>query len=720
MKTHPSHLTPVRNSWLLIWGLACGLVPQAWSESVIYANPGSTVWTAPSGVTEVQVEVWGGGGRGGSRSSNGSAGGGGGGAYSRQVVTVVAGHDYTVHVGAGSSTTDAGGDSYFLNTGTVLAKGGGSVAQNSLTGAAGGAAASGVGSVRFSGGDGADGAGGNGGGGGSSAGPTSAGNPGSGRVGGVAPAGGGAGGNGADHAGNGNHGLTPGGGGGGARVTANTPRQGGRGADGRVVLTFEVALAADELAVTDQELTEAQGLADGGCIYRPMPGVINASGHVAFKAFGKVGTGGILKGNNALMLTHAGGSLHVIGREGTPVEVGSTASLNGLMNCLLLTAGGRTLFCDRLLHSPVPLDQAYFLSDNGLDLEILCRTGDSAPGGGALKTVNSSIVADSADRFYYTGTLVGAGITARNDTALCQEDAGTIRLLCREGADLTALTTDPAWLGNLSPDLSAAADGVALIATLQNHPTDESRKTDAGRNAVVLDGNEGGFQVIARKGDVVPETGGQILHLLRGVSRSATGAHALLARLKASTGVTSRNDLVLLSVNGGTVRLIAREGVTSIEGLAIKDVRAYYAIGDDEVIFLTDRALCRWTLADGVRVLACVGQAAPGLGCNHRSMHHLSVSEGGAIALTTTLDTGRGILWRALPGEALTYVLGTGDATLAKGVPSMVLALGLYADGTAATGGGGGRGAGINDSGTILATLSVGGWVHVARKMAVP
>ncbi len=684
------------------------------AETRSFTTPGSTTWTAPAGVTEVTVEAWGGGGRGGSRTNNGFGGGGGGGAYTRHSVTVTPGQTYTVHVGAGATTTAAGGDSFFHDGSTVLAKGGASAGDNVSAGALGGAAAGGVGSVRHSGGNGAAGTGGNGGGGGSSAGTESAGNPGSGRLGGAAPTAGGAGGNGADSAGDGEPGLNPGGGGGGSRVTANTPRIGGRGADGQVVLSYEVAVPADELAVTDQVLTEAQGLVGGGCIYRPMPGVINQLGQVSFQAYAKVGTGDVLPSDDALVLTNASGDMRVIAREGMRVDTGSASALVGVQSCLHLNDLGQTLFFDRIASSGVTLDQAYFLSDDGVHLELFTRTGDGMQGGGSLKPPVCTLVGDAAGRWYFSNSLSGAGVTTKTNTAIWQEEGGTLSLLAREGADLSALTGDPAWLGNVSTKLSGAGDGVAFIASLQNHPTLATRRTNCQRNEVVLDGNEAGLAIIARKGDVAPDTDGQTLLTLLAVARSSTGAHAIQARLKNSPTVAASNDMVLLFLAGGTSKLVAREGVTRIEGLPVRTLRAFYAIGDDEVIFLSDRALCRWTEAGGIQVLASIGGAAPGLAGNYRLLNRWTVSEGGAVALLTTLSNNRVTLWRALPGGALTYVLGTGDAITVRGAPATLYGLSIRADSTTA---GGGLGAGINDGGTILATLSVGDGVHLTRRL---
>lgn len=216
--------------------------------SQTYNNPANNglpanTFTAPAGVTSITVECWAGGGKGSAiTTGNVGGGGGGGGGYSRKLITVVPGNNYTVNVGAGSTTTAAGGDSWFINITTVLARGGNSVANNTATGATGGAV--GIGDVGglFNGGTG--GTGGNftgAGGGGSSAGTASNGSNGGVTAGGTAPAGGGNGGNGGaatTGSNNGINGSTPGGGGGGGfRGTSGSPT-GGNGANGQVKVSW--------------------------------------------------------------------------------------------------------------------------------------------------------------------------------------------------------------------------------------------------------------------------------------------------------------------------------------------------------------------------------------------------------------------------------------------------------------------------------------------------
>lgn len=199
-------------------------------------------FTVPAGVTQVTVEAWGAGGRGGSRSgSPGASGGGGGGAYSKKIITVVAGSTYSVEVGAGSNTNAPGGDSYFWNNSTILAKGGNSVDLNTSTGAQGGDSSSCIGTTKYSGGQGADGVYvGYSGGGGSSAGTTLIGTNATNISGATAPSGGGDGGNGKSSASNGTSGNLIGGGGGGGYTTGIGSKTGGSGGDGQVIISWTV------------------------------------------------------------------------------------------------------------------------------------------------------------------------------------------------------------------------------------------------------------------------------------------------------------------------------------------------------------------------------------------------------------------------------------------------------------------------------------------------
>ena len=241
-----------------------GLVQAANTVSVPFIISGT--WLCPAGVTSVQVECWGGGGAGGTAvrpvATTATGGGGAGGAYAKlNSFAVTPGNTYTVTVGAGgvSVSTDTqkvpGGDSWFNNSSTVLAKGGqGGETVNANPGRFGvggtGTTTGSIGDVLFAGGNGATSTTANfGGAGGGSAGTGSAGTAASTTtgVGATAVTGGGNGGNANPTSGSSGAGqtptTTPGGGGGGARSSSATVQAGGTGAIGRVVLTYAIPRA---------------------------------------------------------------------------------------------------------------------------------------------------------------------------------------------------------------------------------------------------------------------------------------------------------------------------------------------------------------------------------------------------------------------------------------------------------------------------------------------
>jgi hypothetical protein len=136
------------------------------ASSTVILNSGSS-WTVPAGITNLSlVEVWGAGGGGGNRGSQPATGGGGGAYSSIANYAVSPGQNIAYSIGAGGiqQTTSGdgfpGGDTWFSSSATVSAKGGGPGLGNGTgarAGGTGGQAAAGIGSVRFSGGNGGSG-----------------------------------------------------------------------------------------------------------------------------------------------------------------------------------------------------------------------------------------------------------------------------------------------------------------------------------------------------------------------------------------------------------------------------------------------------------------------------------------------------------------------------------------------------------------------------------
>jgi hypothetical protein len=213
------------------------------------------IWTAPAGVTSIQVECWGGGGGGSGACPDPdpnvdlivSGNGGGGGGYARSIVSVTPGVTYNITVGGGGQggayavsggAGENGGHSYFESV--VVGKGGfGATCSDAGLGGSGS-----VGDFSYSGGPGhlrcppvppviTDSPGG----GGSSAGYHAPGTSGECFNGGIAPTGGGNGGVDPDLVpASDPDGTSPGGGGQGGHVSDAGFINGGDGAPGRVII----------------------------------------------------------------------------------------------------------------------------------------------------------------------------------------------------------------------------------------------------------------------------------------------------------------------------------------------------------------------------------------------------------------------------------------------------------------------------------------------------
>lgn len=243
----------------------------------VFTATGTTSWTAPTGVTSVEVLVvaGGGGGGGGVTSSAGGGGGGAGGLIYNSSYSVTPSSSYTVTVGAGGAANTAGSNSVFDTlTATAGGRGGSdAVSQQASTGGSGGGAQGRV-TTGYSGANGTTGqgsaGGGNGsvnygyaGGGGGGAGGTgtagsdisntggnggvglsyfgtfyAGGGGGGARGGSTAPGGSGGGGNGAFSTSNGTAGTTNRGGGGGGGGNGSTNTAGQSGGSGIVILRW--------------------------------------------------------------------------------------------------------------------------------------------------------------------------------------------------------------------------------------------------------------------------------------------------------------------------------------------------------------------------------------------------------------------------------------------------------------------------------------------------
>lgn len=479
------------------------------------------------------------------------------------------------------------------------------------------------------------------------------------------------------------------------------------------------------VASTGQWLLGVDGVAGGGMIYRPLPGVINAAGSIAFKAGATVGTGGVNTGNDQMLLTDSSGSLAVVARKGGLVQVSPWQTLAGQFNNVLLLGNGGVVSTDLIKGAPAASDRAYLISPDGVSLDLLSREGDAAPDGGTFTTHTGKPAADDLNHVYFRGAVKGPAAT--KDTGVWYDDGSGIARLVHEGLDVSAVTGDPAWLGQFSSIIAAGGEGAAFVAALQNNPDDKTRKTLTALNQAVFSAKPGSLSLVARKGtDLVPRKGAAPIPakitVFNGVARSSNEEHALLVTL--APGTTANNQALLMETDG-TVELVARKGVTPLAGaLTASRFGAFHITRDGDVIFLawlngattaTDGVLCRWRAHDGsIELLAREGAAAPGVGAGFNVLQILQVSPGGAVLLQGTLSNGRTALFKDV-GAGLEKVVQTTESVDFNGAPRAILALATYNSSTGTGGGGGGMGSAINDAGEVFAVLSLGDGGHLAR-----
>jgi hypothetical protein len=113
--------------------------PGGFNGAQLFTTPGTQTWTAPPNITHVMVELVGSGGAGwGPLVSAGAYGQGGGGAYTKILVPVTPGDQYTVFVGPG--VAGPGVPSEFASGNNVLAAAAGGIFSLGSAGGAGGSA----------------------------------------------------------------------------------------------------------------------------------------------------------------------------------------------------------------------------------------------------------------------------------------------------------------------------------------------------------------------------------------------------------------------------------------------------------------------------------------------------------------------------------------------------------------------------------------------------
>lgn len=442
--------------------------------TVTLTSASTSPWTAPAGVTSVEVQCWGEGGNGAHGPSAHHAGGGGGGGEFAQetAIAVTPGTGYTFTIGAGGSGTDTvfTGDTQAVTahhgaTATTASGGAGGTGSTNTThfnGGGGGTGGSSSSSAEGGGGGGgsagAGGAGGTGGNGGAGS-AGSAGAAGSGSPGGAA---GGAGGSASP--GVGGNGTVPGSGAGGGGGGNTGAVAGGTGAGGQIVLTYTAnTIISGTATLSGSGTLQATGAFAGSAVLSGS-GTLTWSGSRILKAT-------VLSGSGTLSGTVIGTINESVTLSGSGTLIPAGTAL--LFSAAALSGSGTISVPGIILGSQARMSGTGTLSIVGTGGTVQAASGTSSPYAypGSSQV---SVAPPGSEAWQYLGSL---GIVS----------ALTYSFICPGGADkMTASIAVPAayrtqlfdpgwqvritrgghtvWTGKLDEPVPVAGTGWTLTA----------------------------------------------------------------------------------------------------------------------------------------------------------------------------------------------------------------------------------------------------------------
>lgn len=406
-----------------------------------FAQVGTHSFVVPTGVTSISAVCIGGGGGGAGNLAGYSAGGstGGGGAalsYSNNIpvtpgetLTVVVGTGGNASIGAGTPT--AGGDSSLSRGGTtlVLAKGGSAGVFNSTTPVNGGQASSGVGDVRYSGGNSPRGGGG------------AAGYSGNGGNGGIT----------------GDGGAGSGGGGGGGSLSSATSNFGSGGGG--------VNMYGEGPSGAGGSFRDASGLSEGGGGSFGFPSNIYGSGGGGASVSSGSGIGSLGYQGAVRIIWGAGRQFPInktadigIGyrdtesnRSSSTITVPSTTKVGDLILFCQTTLSTTTTRVDPAGYTLVTTNTTYPASSIYYKVAVAGDAGSTITGNAGALSSTKHVLVISTGNLYTTWTPVVGGVTNRGRLSSSSgsfvsqtitSGAGTGPLIVVAGANIMGISRD--------------------------------------------------------------------------------------------------------------------------------------------------------------------------------------------------------------------------------------------------------------------------------------
>ena len=307
-----------------------------------------------------------------------------------------------------------------------------------------------------------------------------------------------------------------------------------------------LAIAAPAAALTIRTVAVTGDVAPdtSGATYDAFgPVVLNLAGEVAFTA--TLAQGGAVDATNDLgMWSEGTGALALIERRGSPA-VGTASTWDAAIAPPAWNDAGQVAFLAFTNGGPIGI-----WSEGTGALAPVAVTGTQAGGAPAGQNYASSLSEPSfndAGQVAFHGTLSGTGVTLSNDRAVwVGGPAGPLALAAREGG--TAPGAGGATFSDFEGTLINSGGDVAFRATL----------SDGGSG--IWAGPAGAVQLAARNGSAAAGTTGQFANFIAG-DFNDQGKVAFEAGLEVGVGgVTASDDRGVWAGAPGDLALIAREG----------------------------------------------------------------------------------------------------------------------------------------------------------------
>jgi hypothetical protein len=294
---------------------------------------------------------------------------------------------------------------------------------------------------------------------------------------------------------------------------------------------------------------------------------------------------GVSSANNLGLWSRSGTTTHLLLRNGMAMTVdGSPKTLKSFDVLGKVKGAEGQGFC---LSNGVMSAQLKFadgsqavaaIHADGSAAEVVAAKSDAAPGYGAGVFFNTFKTPgqNSDGRAVFLSSVTGA-VDSGSNTAIYGVASGTgglpVQIVTRgSDAGLGGGATFRTFYGAASN----VGDAVAFIARAYGPVLSASADTGVWLKSGTV------ATLIAREGDAATGTGGALFRGFRSVALPDNGRPLFAAQLRPGTGspvTTHSNDDTLWAVNSfGGVRLVVREGVTTVSGKTVKKFTALSAV----------------------------------------------------------------------------------------------------------------------------------------------